>query len=59
MARPPMKDPSKKRKQVCLTLPPDLIAIARSRGINLSQLLEHAILNEISGREEASSSKRK
>ena len=47
MARPPMKDPSKKRKQVCVTLPPDLISIARSRGINLSQLLEQAILSEI------------
>lgn len=58
MARPPMKDPSKKRKQVCLTLPPDLIAIARSRGINLSQLLEHAILNEISRRDDNTSSQR-
>ena len=58
MARPPMKDPSKKRKQVCLTLPPDLILIARSRGINLSQLLEHAILNEISRRDDNTDSQR-
>lgn len=48
MARPPMKDPTKKKKQVSLTVSPDLITLARARGINLSQLLEKAILEEVS-----------
>lgn len=52
MARPAMKDPSRKKKQVSLTIDPDLLAIARSRGIILSQLLERAILREISKSED-------
>lgn len=52
MARPALKDPSRKKKQVSLTIDPDLLAIARSRGIILSQLLERAILREISKSED-------
>lgn len=48
MARPAMKKPFQKKKQVSVTVHPDLINVARARGINLSQLLEAAILREIS-----------